>query len=59
MKRFDILLDTSPPRSAYADGDRLEREENEWVIYRKDQVIGRFRVDRVLGITMAEVEERP
>jgi hypothetical protein len=58
MKRFDILMDTSPPRSAYSDGDRIEKEEGEWVIYRKDQVIGRFRADRVLGITISEIQEQ-
>jgi len=59
MKRFDLLLDTNPPRSAYCDGEKLIREENEWLIYRDGNVVGRFRADRVLGITMAEILEQP
>ncbi len=59
MKRFDMLLDTNPPRSAYADGDRIERQDNEWVIFRADREVARFRTDRVIGFTISEVEEQP
>jgi len=57
MKRFDILLDTSPPRSAFADGERIEREDEEWVIYRGEEPVARFRADRVIGVTIAEITE--
>lgn len=57
MKRFDLLLDTNPPRSAYADGDKIERQNNEWVIIRGEKEVARFRTDRVIGFTVSEVEE--
>ncbi len=57
MKRFELLLDTNPPRSAYADADRIEKEGDEWVIYRGDEVVARYKVARVLGYSMIEIEE--